>query len=147
MTVSGLGTYAAFTNTMPFEVRLPVAAGLTKLEYVEFTGAQYVQLGYSTANHQIEVDFQTVTYVSNGHLFGTDDNPPGKYYSWTEYSNAYYWGYNGTDGNSGGVKGTDLKRHQLVYNRIGDHAVVLDGTVLASGTEIKGRTRSEGAHV
>ena len=138
--VSGLGTYAAFTNTMPFEVRLPVAAGMKQLEYVELTGVQYVQLGYSTANHQIEVDFQTVTYVNNGYLFGTDDNPPGKYYSWTEYNNAYYWGYNGTDGNSGGVKGTDLKRHQLVYNRIGDHAVVLDGTVLASDTEIKGRT-------
>ena len=89
VTVSGLGTYAAFTNTMPFEVRLPVAAGMKQLEYVELTGVQYVQLGYSTANHQIEVDFQTVTYVSNGHLFGTDDNPPGKYYSWTDYSNAY----------------------------------------------------------
>ena len=134
MIVSGLGTYAAFTNTMPFEICLPVAAGMKPLEYVEVTGSQYVQLGLYPTNHQVEVDFQTVTYYNGAFILGTDYG--GNYFHFTEYGNLYYWGKNGSDGNSGSLR-VDLNRHQLVYNRLGDNAVVLDGTVLASGAEIK----------
>ena len=134
VTVSGLGTYAAFTNTMPFEICLPVAAGMKPLEYVELTGSQYVQLGLYPTNHQVEVDFQTVTYYNGAFILGTDYG--GNYFHFTEYNNIYTWGKNGSEGNSGSLK-VDLNRHQLVYNRLGDNAVVIDGTVLASGAEIK----------
>ena len=71
VTVSGLGAYAALTNSATFKVYLPVAAGLTNLEYVEFTGAQYVNTGLLPVDHQLEFEFQTVTYVANGYVFGT----------------------------------------------------------------------------
>ena len=135
-TVCGLGIYAAWTNSVTFEVYLPVAAGMKLLEYVEFTGQQYVNTGIFYNDHQIEVDFQTVTYVNDGYIFGLGIGNANKYPQLTEYSNAYYWGYDGgAEGNTSGKLGTNLLRHQMVYNRAGDRAVVFDGTVYAYGRE------------
>ena len=133
VTVSGLGAYAALTNSATFKVYLPVAAGLTNLEYVEFTGAQYVNTGLLPVDHQLEFEFQTVTYVADGRIFGTQDN--GSYYSFWENNNYYGWGYNGTQGNTSGKLSVDTsKRRRMVYNRIGDNAVMIDGTEYATGT-------------
>ena len=131
--VCGLGTYAGITNSAKFTVYLPVAAGMTKLEYVEFTGAQHVNTGLLPIDHQLEFEFQTVTYANNNILFGTQNN--GNYYTLYEVNSYYVWGYNGSTGTTSGKLGVDTtKRRRMVFNRIGDNAILIDGTEYATGT-------------
>lgn len=102
----------------------------TELEYIEFTGTQYIDTLLIPTNHTTEVKFDFRTYDNDEHLFGTDRS--ATYYHFTPYNNIYYWGRNGTEA-SGGTWTTGI--HTLVYN--GDnYAVVLDGTTLGSGTPI-----------
>ena len=134
--VSGLGNYAAVTNTFDFNVYVsyPVLAGMTPLRYVEITGTQFYHTGLRPSDHQIEVEFMTITYVDNGYIFGTEASNAWNYPHFSECNHNYCWGYAGSQGTSSGKKSTDTgKLHRLIYNRVGDHAIVLDGTVLASG--------------
>lgn len=101
-----------------------------QVEYIEFTGTQYIDTDIIPSNHTIEIRFNFGEYNNDEHLFGTDYN--AKYCHFTTYNNKYYWGTNGTEYN-GGSWSTGI--HTLLYNGQ-NNSVVLDGATLDSGKEI-----------
>ena len=101
-----------------------------QVEYIEFTNYTYINTGIIPTNHTTKIKYDFVEYNNDEHLFGTAEG--ALYYHFTAYSNKYYWGRNGSEGN-GGTWTTGIK--ELVFN--GDNnSVVQDGTTLGSGTNI-----------
>lgn len=110
-------------------VRLP--SQFTEVEYIEFTGTQYINTNLIPSNHKTEIKYDIQTYVNDAHILGTDAS--SSYYHFTTYSNSYYWGLNGSE-NHAGTFTTGI--HTLYYNTGENHQVILDTTILGSGSNI-----------
>ncbi len=107
-----------------------------KVEYIQFTGTQYIDTGVIPSDHKTEVKFDFDTLETEV-LFGTLSGM--YYYSFTPYNNQYWWGTYGPNGGqtSNGTWSTGI--HTLVYNGE-NHSIVLDGTTLGSGTRLESPT-------
>ena len=115
-------------------------ADYERLEYVHFTGSQYFDTGLKPTldpGYEIDVDFAMSSYVENAHLFATECNAPYLYASWSTWKKQYIWGCSGKnrDEASEGCPAWTAGRHTVAYNRVGDKAVVYDGTVLTTGDD------------
>ena len=101
-----------------------------EVEYIRFTGGQYIDTGIIPTNHTTEVKFDFETYDNDEHLFGTESGY--NYYHFTAYDNGYWWGRNNGQSNYfSWTTGT----HTLVYNG-NNYSVTLDGREIDSGNEI-----------
>lgn len=110
---------------------IQVPIGYTGLDYVQLANSAYIDLGIAPSNHYLYLDATDVSYTNDKHWFGTSNGP--NFYSFTTYSNKYYWGRNGSEANSGSWF---AGRHILKYNEGSNYNVILDGSTLGSGSQI-----------
>ncbi|MBR2241011.1 MAG: InlB B-repeat-containing protein, partial [Clostridia bacterium] len=108
--------WAKTQNTLPDEYQ--------EVEYIRFTGDQYIDTGVVPTNHTTEVKFDFEEYVNGEHLFGTSSG--SNYYHFTAYRNRYSWGINGSQGDAGSWT---TGAHTLIYN---ESSVMLDDTKLGN---------------
>lgn len=103
----------------------------TEIQYIQFTGTQWINTGIIPTNHKTEIKFDFCEYYNDEHLFGTDTGG-GEYYHFTTFNGIYYWGGNGAEYSRGSFTSGV---HTLVYN--GDnHLVKLDNTQLGINNDI-----------
>ena len=95
-----------------------------EVEYIRFTGSQYIDTGVVPTNHTTEVKFDFEEYNNNEHLFGTSSGD--RYYHFTAYSNKYYWGINGTEVSAGSWT-TGV--HTLRFNEGGANVILDDSRI------------------
>lgn len=101
-----------------------------RLDRVTFPSGAYINLNIAPTNHKLEAMVNDPSYVNDKHWFGTSSG--ASYFHFTTYSNKYYWGRNGNEGNGGSYSaGT----HTIVFNGE-NYSIVLDGATLGSGTNI-----------
>lgn len=109
-----------------------------EVEYIQFTGTQYIDTLVKPTNHFTEIKYYVPTYVNDGHILGTSSG--ASYYHWTEYNNGtqkYFWGKNGSEGNGGSWTSAP---HIVEMNKGSNYQVILDGTTLGSGYQIYSST-------
>ncbi|MBQ0031527.1 MAG: hypothetical protein KBT68_01865, partial [bacterium] len=115
------------------------------LEWVGLDGTQYFDTGVvplADPGYEISFDYYTTEFVGGdgGFVFATAATPePWKHAHWTEYNGNYTYGWNG-DGFTTLNITCEQKRHSVVYNRLGDRAIVLDGEVKDSTNRKYGST-------
>ena len=114
-----------------------VPDGYTQLEYIESTGTQYIDLNIVPTNHTFEIQYDSGSYNNDEKLFGTEAGY--QYYSFTLYSNKYFWGLNGSQ-TSGGTWSAGKKT--LLYNSGSNYGVIQDGVTLGSGSIIAANGQS-----
>lgn len=102
-----------------------------RLDYIQMTGEQSIYTGVVPTNHFAECVFDSDEYNDDEHLFGTTGS--SLYFHFSLYNNRYYWGTNNGYGNYGPWT---AGKHTLLFNYGADHQVILDGTVIGSGSEI-----------
>ena len=102
------------------------------VDYLQFTGTQYIDTGIIPSNHTTEVKFDMDSY-SIENLFGTTGN---KYYFFMTYSNQWHYGGNNANYYGGAVT---AGIHTLIYND-NDNNVILDGSEIGSNISITGST-------
>ena len=117
-----------------FPTYVQQAAYDAEVEYLQFTGTQYIDTLIQPTNHFTEVKYYVPIYVNDGHILGTSSGY--LYYHFTEYNSGgqrYFWGRNGSEGSGGSWSSTI---HVLEMNKGSNYSVVLDGTTLGSGYQI-----------
>ncbi len=122
------GGLAALLSCSPFGARAALPDGYEQLEAVVFDGSAVVDTGVVVAGDQITCRFRAPYFVDR-HVFG--QSVGGKNTHLTSYNNKWYWGLNGTEGNSGSIAWTD-GLHDVVYSELGTGRLLLDGQVLAA---------------
>ncbi len=102
--------------------------GYEQLEAVTFDGSAHVDTGVVIDGDQVTCRFRA-PYFTDRHVFG--QNVGGRHTHFTSYGDKWYWGVNGTEGNSGSIPWTD-GLHDVVYAELGTGRLLLDGQVLAA---------------
>lgn len=116
---------------------MSLPSGYKRLEYIQSTGTQYIDLNIVPTNHTFEIQYDSGSYNNDEKLFGTEAGY--QYYAFTLYSNKYYWGLNGSQ-TSGGTWSAGKKT--LLYNSGSNYGVIQDGVTLGSGSKIAANGQS-----
>jgi hypothetical protein len=104
------------------------------VDYLQFSGGQYINTGIIPSNHELDITFDWDSYEDEEYLFGVTQDY--YHYHFSSVRRYYIWGRNGNEGN-GGEFTTGI--HTLVFN--GDNNIIkLDDTTLGSGVDISATT-------
>lgn len=122
-----------------WRVRHLLPQGTTAIEYVQFPGGVYVDTGVVMADHELRFTYEPTEYVDKASVIGQETG--SKYVHWSVWNQKYYWGLSNAESHAETPIWTQ-SRHSVVMDRAGDHAIVLDGQVLASGTPVTSNGKS-----
>ena len=108
------------------------------VDYLQFTGTQYIDTGIIPSNHTTEVKFEyDVNNTSNKGLLGMSSDYRNYGFLVYKSENTYYWSVSGNIIKSGSLSSGI---HILKYNQDTDNKVILDEITLGSGNTIAGST-------
>ena len=100
------------------------------LNYIEFTGTQYIDTGIIPSNHMTEVKFDHSS-SNDIMLFGTASN--GGYYEFQPARGTYYYGTNGTQRNNGVLRLNTIRT--VIYN--GENGLIkVNDDIISTGYTI-----------
>lgn len=101
------------------------------LDYIQFANGTYIDIGLAASDHLIEMKVNDLSYTNDKHWFGNPNSNNHPHF--TTYANQYYWGTGGSEPSGGSWTAGE---HILEFNKGSNHAVILDGTIIGSGTNI-----------
>ena len=113
--------------------RFSMPEGMTAIEYAQFPGGSYVDTGVTMLNRELRFVYEPTVYVDKASVIG--QSVGSRYVHWSTWKNLYYWGLSDAESHSDTLAWSQA-RHEVVMDRTGDHAIIFDGQVLASGTPI-----------
>jgi len=102
-----------------------------ELEYIEFTGTQYINTGIQPLNHKVEAKFQVSNTWDLSPVFGTETTNPEIYLHFTVRNNSYYYPVYGNERNFG-IANTGI--HTVIMNSGEQSSHFLDKNAFSTGS-------------